>query len=79
MAFLGSLGIIAPWGALLLRSVLYLVHDVVNHFFFRFRDVDERGSEAKLPPFPVRRAIEDRLNATLDHFAERLWVVSGNS
>ncbi|WP_435008834.1 hypothetical protein P12x_000083 [Tundrisphaera lichenicola] len=68
MAFLGSLGIIAQ----LLRSGLYLIHDVVNHFFFRFRDVDERASEAKPPPFTVRRAIEDRLNATLDHFAERL-------
>jgi MFS family permease len=71
---LGLLPFLISQGSPYLRSAIDLIHDVVNHFYFRFRDVDGRRGP---PPFPVRRAIEARLDATLDHFAGRLDDAGG--
>jgi hypothetical protein len=53
-----------------LRSALDIVYDIVNHFYFRFEDADRARECGGMPtPFPVRRSIQDRLAASLRHFA----------
>jgi hypothetical protein len=52
-----------------LRAGLKLVYDIINHFHFQYRDADAGRTGREL--FRVRDAIQNRLRATLRHFAAR--------
>ncbi len=56
-----------------LRSGLDLIYDVINHFYFRFDAIPDARALARPdnPNFPVRRAIQHRLAASIAHLAEQ--------